>query len=280
MEVYYVDGEFVPKDQAVIPVNDLAILRGLGVFDLIRTLNGRPYFFKEHIDRLMQSARQTGLHLPWNQTQIEDIVLQTLEKNPHLSDANIRIVITGGSSTDFMTFQEQPRLIVLITPMKRYPSEWYEKGVKVITIQQERDLPDAKSISYISAALALKQAHDEKAIEALYVNRNTEVLEGTTSNLFALFNQTLVTPEAGILKGVTRQAVLNIARDLYAIEQRPIKLDELLQADEVFITGTNKGVVPVVQVDTTIINTGRPGKNTLTLLAHLTRHAEGFREQA
>ncbi len=278
MTIYYVDGKFVPKEHAVIPVDDLAILRGLGVFDLIRTFRGRPYFFKEHIKRLVESARQIGLTIPWQQEEIESIVLETLDRNNDIDEANIRIVITGGSSTDFLTFQHNPRLIVLINPLKKCPDEWYETGVKVITIRQERDFPDAKSISYLSAAMALTQAHKEQAVEALYVNRNGHVSEGTTSNLFAFIDQKLRTPDEGILKGITRQAILELAKKMFDIQLGPIHLDQLLSADEIFISGTNKGVLPVTRVDEKIIKDGRPGKNTLAIIRELDLHASKFRE--
>ena len=114
MNIYYVDGKFVPADQAVIPVDDLAIWRGIGVFDLLRTLSGRPLFLKEHVERLENSAREINLNLPWSQEQICRIVLDTLARNT-VDEANIRIIVTGGSSPDFMTPAGKPRLIVLVT---------------------------------------------------------------------------------------------------------------------------------------------------------------------
>lgn len=280
MMIHYVDGKFVPQNEAVIPVDDLAVLRGLGVFDLIRTFKGRPYFFKEHIQRLASSAVQVGLTLPWDTDDIESIVLETLKRNKGIDEVNLRVIITGGSSTDYMTYQGKPRLIVLVSPIKKYPEAWYKKGIKIITVQQERDLPDAKSISYLSAAMALKQAKEQNAVEALYVNRDQYAMEGTTSNIFAFTNHILITPDEGILKGITRQAILSLSKDLFEIQQRPILLEELLSADEVFITGTNKGIVPVIQIDSTTIGNGRPGKNTLAIIRELDRHTTGFIENA
>lgn len=274
--IHYVDGKFVPQEEAVIPVDDLAVLRGLGVFDLIRTFRGRPYFFKEHIQRLVHSAFQIGMTLPWTASDIESIALETLEKNKGIDEANLRIIITGGSSTDFMTYQGKPRLIVLVSFVKKYPDTWYRDGVKIITVEQERDLPDAKSISYLSAAMALEQAKKQGAVEALYINRGQYALEGTTSNIFAFINNILVTPDEGILKGITRQAILSLSKDRFEVQERPVLLDELLTADEIFITGTNKGIVPVVRVDETTIGTGKPGKGTRSIIHALDRHTENF----
>ncbi len=278
MRTYYVDGKFVPEDQAVIPVNDLAVLRGYGVCDIMRTYNSKPFFLNEHIQRLENSAVQIGLTLPWQTNEIKEMVIQTLEKNKPIDEANIRIIITGGSSTDFFSPDGPPRLIILITDIPKLPEAWYKKGVKVITHMRERDLPDAKTISYVPAAMALKQAQKKGAIEALYVNRQNHAMEGTTSNLFAFFGKTLVTPKEGVLKGITRQAVLALAKEFYPVKQKPIPLGELIKADEVFITGTNKGVVPVIQIDDTIIGNGVPGKSTKKLIKELEIQTQCFIE--
>lgn len=268
MNIYYVDGNFVPADEARIPVDDLAILRGIGVFDLLRTYNGKPLLLKEHVDRLCHSARQINMEIPWSHGQICAIVRETLSRN-QVQEANVRIVVTGGSSPDFMTPVGKPRLLVLVTPLIGLPRWWYEDGVKVITIGSARQMPDAKSIDYLPAAMALRQAQAQDAIEAIYLDSDGNALEGTTSNLFALCGDTLVTPGRGILSGITRKAVLEISRDLYAVEIRDVSRQELLQASEVFLTGTNKGLVPVVQVDDAIIGDGRPGPVTGNIMRAL-----------
>lgn len=271
MATYYIDGEFVPADKAVIPVDDLALLRGIGVFDLLRTYDGQPYFLDAHIERLEKSARRIQLNLPWSHEEIADVVKQTLAKND-IPEANIRIVVTGGSSKDFMTPSGSPRLLVLVSPIPRLPGHWYTKGVKIISWEVERPIPGAKSIDYISASLALKKAAAEDAIEALYIDRNGMALECTTSNVFAFIDGTLVTPGRGILSGVTRRVVLELAQDLFPIDIRDISRTELTGADEVFITGTSKGLVPVIQVDENTIADGRPGRHTRQLMDVVKKH--------
>ncbi len=274
MTVYFVDGAFVPAEKAMIPVDDLAVLRGIGICDIMRTFHGKPYFLDEHIDRLMESGKKIGLALPWTRGDIKQIVVDTLGKNPGLEEVNIRIVITGGSSPDFMTPSGRPRLIVMITPINKLPEKWYTRGVKVITLVQERPLAGAKVTAYIPAAMALNQARAAGAVEVIYIDRNHNALEGTTSNLFAFFNNTLVTPPAdGILKGITRKVILSLAQDRFDISETPLPLETLLTADEVFITGTNKGVVPVVTIDDTPIGDGRPGPNTRVLMTALSDHS-------
>jgi len=272
--IYYIDGEFVPAEKAVIPVDDLAILRGIGVFDLLRTYDGEPYFLDAHIDRLERSAREIDLSLPWSHEQIAEVVIQTLARND-IPEANIRIVVTGGSSRDFMTPSGHPRLLVLVSPVPKLPAEWYAKGVKIISWEVERPIPGAKSIDYISASLALKKAAAAGAVEALYIDRNGLALECTTSNIFAFFGEALVTPGRGILAGVTRKVVLDLASGLFPIDIRDISRDELIGADEIFITGTSKGLVPVVRVDDSVIADGRPGKRTRQLMDAMRRHTAG-----
>lgn len=276
MKIYYVDGKFVSSDQAVIPVDDLAVLRGYGVCDIIRTYNRKPYFLKDHILRLENSAKEIGLSLPWKAMEITDIVLETLNRNRIADEANIRIIITGGSSSDFFYPQGNPRLIVLITDLKKLPDSWYKDGVSVITYPLERSLPDAKVISYIPATIAINKAKETGAIEAIYINRKMEALEGTTSNLFAFFGNALVTPKDGVLKGITRQAILAIAQHHFITQEEPILLNHLLDADEVFISGTNKCIVPVIQIDETKIGNGKPGSLTKKMIAELEKNALDF----
>jgi branched-chain amino acid aminotransferase len=273
-----VDGKFVPSNKDFIPVDDLSILRGYGICDIMRTYEGRPYFLDDHIRRLENSAEHVGLSLPWNQAQIRDIILQTLDRNPGLGDANIRVVVTGGTSDDFFTPQGNPRLIVMVTPIKPLPDSWYSKGIKTITLYQEREVPEAKVTSYLQAALALKAAKQKNAVEVIYVNSKNEALEGTTSNLFAFFQDKLVTPDQGVLKGITRKLILALGHQLFAVEERPLRLEELFRAEEVFITGTNKGVVPVIQIDDQQIGQGTPGKNTQRMILALKQHSHEFME--
>jgi branched-chain amino acid aminotransferase len=271
MNIYYVDGKFVPADQAVIPVDDLALIRGIGVFDLLRTYNGKPYFLKEHVTRLLESARRIDFEVPWDCDEICRVALETLSRN-NLDEANIRIIVTGGSSADFMSLGGKPRLLVLVTPLPKLPSQWYREGIKVITRKIRRSNPGAKSINYLPAAMALRQAQAQGAVEVLYLDDDDNVLEGTTSNLFAFLQGRLVTPEHGIISGITRKVVLQIAARYYPIERRVLQRQELLKAQEVFLTGTNKGLVPVVRVDDIEIGKGQPGPETRRMMNLLETH--------
>ena len=278
MAIFYIDGAFVSAKEAVIPATDLAVLRGYGVFDLLRTYNGKPFMLYAHLTRLFRSAQRLGLPLPWSRETLNDLVLETLARND-FSDANVRIVVTGGSSTDFVTPQGKPRLLILVSPVPVYPDWWYEKGVKVITSASVRSIPDAKSIDYIPATIALRKARQQGAEEVIYSDDQGRVLEGTTSNLFMFADGVLITPGEGILSGVTRKVVLDVARSLFKIEMRDIHLGELLEASEVFITGTSKGIVPVVQVDDARIGTGAPGPLTGRLREKFNQFITQYQEE-
>jgi branched-chain amino acid aminotransferase len=263
--ICHVDGNYVPLDEAALPVQDLAILRGYGIFDFLRTYSGKPFKLRQHLERLANSAKVIELELPKSLGEIEGIVLETLQRN-HLPEANVRIVVTGGVSGDAITPASHPNLIVLVTPLHQYPPACYEEGVKVITVEMDRYLPAAKTINYIPAIMALKQARAAGAIEALYTNRQNHILEGTTTNFFLFQSEQLITPKEDILPGVTRDVVLELARARFEIVERSITFDDLARADEAFITASNKEIMPVHHVNDLQIGQGKPGPHTRWLM--------------
>lgn len=263
--IYYVNGDYLAADRACLRINDLGIVRGYGVFDFIRTYNGVPFKLKEHVQRLQNSAELIGLSLPRSIEEIEAIAQETLNRN-NFPESNIRIVVTGGYSNDFITPIDQPSLMITVTPASKFPAEYYEQGIKVITVQTERFLPGAKTLNYISAIMALQQAKLAHAVEALYVDRQGHVLEGTTTNLFIFRDSQLITPKDNILKGVTRNVVLELAKERFEIVEQPIYYSELSSCDEAFISATNKEIMPIVQVDDLQLSNGKPGKNTQMIM--------------
>jgi branched-chain amino acid aminotransferase len=263
--IYYVDGRFVPDSEAVFPLNDLGLLRGYGCFDFMRTYNGRVVFIEDHVQRLRRSAAEIGIELPWSEAELIRLVEETLERNP-AGEASVRILVTGGSSPDFITPQGRPRIAVMVTALAAYPSGWYQQGAKVITVPHHRSIPGAKSIDYIRAIMVLAEARRKNAIEAVYLDADGAVREGTTSNIFAVIKGALVTPGTDILKGITRQKVLELADGRYPVEIRDIRRDELAGADEVFITSSNRLIVPIVQVDDDRIAGGAPGRHTQAIM--------------
>jgi branched-chain amino acid aminotransferase len=277
MDIYYVNGQFVEKEQAKISVNDLSVIRGFGVFDFLRTYNGFPFHLDEHLNRLERSARLIGLELPHPTAKIKDIVRETIGRNKH-KESNIRLVVTGGLSTDGITPGLSPQLLIMVSSVKEMPVEWYSDGAKVITSHVERFMPGAKSINYIPAILCQREARMQQAIEAVYVDRNGYMLEGTTSNFFAFIGDTLVTPPCNrVLPGITRQVVLGLAEKEYTMIERELHKDEVRLIDEAFITSSVREIVPIVAIDSIKLGTGKPGPRTQKILELFRDYTNSYR---
>ncbi|MEM5786152.1 MAG: aminotransferase class IV [Syntrophobacteraceae bacterium] len=266
MDIYYIDGQFTESEKALVSVNDIAVLRGFGVFDFLITYNRRPFRLKEHVQRFENSAKYIGLELKHSNSEICEIVEVTVRRNPHHTESAIRIVLTGGVSTDSVTPEGQGILMVMVTPKTNLPEWWYTRGAKVITVDIERFIPASKSTCYLSAVYATQKARKEGAIEAVYVDRNKRVLEGTTSNFFCFINNRLVTAGSDILPGITRSVILELAREFCAVEVRDIHESEIGAMEEVFVTASNKEVVPIIEVNDSRIGNGEIGKNTRKIM--------------
>jgi branched-chain amino acid aminotransferase len=259
MDIYYVNGQFVKEQDALISVNDLSVIRGYGVFDFLRTYNGVPFHLTDHLQRLQNSARLIGLDLPSSIDDIKALIQKGLSQSDH-REKNIRIVVTGGLSDNGITPRETPQLLLMITATTPFPSSYYEEGAKLITSHVDRFMPGSKTINYIPAILCQKDANAQGAIEAIYVDRDGYLLEGTTSNLFVVRDGRLITPPCDrVLPGITRQVVLELAKDVMEVVQRPIHKDEIRLLDEVLITSSVKEVIPITAVDSVTIGNGSIG---------------------
>ncbi len=276
VDTYYIDGEFVQEDAAQLSVKDITVLRGYGVFDFLITYNKRPFYLKEHVARLENSAKDIGLELGHNNSQICNIVHETIKRNPHHRESNIRIVYTGGISPDGVTPQGNGILMVMVTPKLELPDWWYTDGAAVATVDMERFIPTSKSTNYLNAVFAQQVAKKQGGIEAIYVDRKNRVLEGTTTNIFGLKGTTLVTPPDGILPGITRSVILKLSEGRHPIDLRHIDKEELKEFDEIFITASNKEVVPVIKVDEMVVADGRPGQQTLGIMRLFREYTEAY----
>lgn len=259
--VYYVNGEYVPAAAASLPLGDLAIVRGFGIFDFLRTYGHEPFMLREHVERLQRSAGQIGLELPWPLSEIESIVQETNDRNA-LPDVTIRIVVTGGVSSSYMLPQDNPTLAVMIHPLVPYPADLYERGAAIVTTDIARLMPTVKSLNYLGAIMAVREAEKVGAVEAVYRTPSGLVTEGTRSNLFLVREGKLFTPKQEILLGITRQAVLEAVADAYKVVETEVSYGEMLNADELFLTSTTKEVMPISRVDDTTIGNGVAGEIT------------------
>lgn len=265
--IFYLNGRFVPEDKALISVYDLGLLRGYAVFDFLRTYNFKPFYLKEHLKRLLNSAKIIGLKHNYTIDNLEKIVIKTLSKNKHLKEAGIRIILTGGYSKDFIT-PSKPNLIVMITPIKSLPKTLYRYGASLITKIYERIDPRAKTIIYTDAVRFLEEAKGKGAIEVLLISKDNEVLECTTSNFFIAKENAVITPTTDkILEGITRKVVIDLCKqNNIKIIERKIYYEELKEATEAFITASNKEILPIVKIDKIKIGDGRVGQLTKFLI--------------
>jgi branched-chain amino acid aminotransferase len=262
--LWYVDGQWVHPNEASISLNDLAVLRGYSAFESLRTYNRQPFHLQEHLQRLFHSAKLIELSIPWSREEISAIIGAVIERNVY-KHASIRILVTGGITEDGILPLNKPTLAVLITPLGERDLQAFEQGYKLITTRLQRETPEAKTTSYVSAIRALKAAARQHANDALFVNEQNHVLEGTRSNFFIFRGDTLVTPRNGVLMGVTRNVVLGLAKGRFPIEERPILLEELSLADEAFVTSSSREITPVVRVDDIEIGNGKAGSRTWEL---------------
>jgi branched-chain amino acid aminotransferase len=280
MDIYYIGGDFIEEDKASISAKDIIVLRGFGVFDFLITYNKRPFQLKEHVARLENSAKNIGLTIRHSNAEICRIVEETISRNTHHDESNVRIVYTGGISSDGVTPEGNGKLLVMVTPRHILPEWWYTSGTKIITAGIERFLPGAKSTSYLSAVYALQLANKAEAIETLYIDRNHRVLEGTTSNFFFFKKDRLITAGNDILPGITRSVVLELVQERFDVEIRDIDRSELYEMSEAFITASNKEVVPVVQVNDLVVNDGTPGEKTREIMRLFREATDAFGQRS
>jgi branched-chain amino acid aminotransferase len=265
--IFYINGKFLDERKAKISVYDLGLLRGYAVFDFLRTYNQKPFYLDDHLKRLLNSAKLIGLKHNYNLKFLRKITLQTLKKNIKKGlEYNIRIILTGGNSKDFIT-PSKPNLIVMITPLKKLDEKLYQKGGKLITKISEGILPQAKTIIYTSAVKFIQEAKKKGAIEVLLLDKNKKILECTTSNFFAVIDGKIITPSTEkILSGITRKIVIYLAKKLkISVIERDINFNEIKKFDEAFITASNKEILPIIQIDNFKISS-QPGPITKTLI--------------
>lgn len=266
MEKYcYLNGKILNIKEAKISVTDIGVLRGFGVFDYLRSYKGKPFLLKEHLKRFKNSAKLAGLKIKITDKKIEEIIRKLLAKNK-LPDAGIRIVVTGGESTDGMDWDKNsPNFFILIQKLHDYSMKMYEKGVSLITHEFIRENSGAKSNNYLTRIKLSDQLKKQKAHEILYIN-NGKVLEGATCNIFAFTKNTLITPKNDILCGTRRSLIIKLAKEYFKVFKKDVDIKEMLNADEVFITSTTRDIMPVTKIDNQKIAGGQVGAKTKKLM--------------
>lgn len=266
LPIVYLNGAYVPQEAATLGIADLSILRGYGVFDYFRYVNGRPRFLADHIDRFFHSASLLGLNCPIDKAALAEVVQQLIDRNGEAS-GGIRFVMTGGFSPDAYEISS-PNLIAMAYSFSLPSEEMFKKGCNVLLHPYERQLPRAKTIDYLEGIRILPLLREKKADYPLYVDRDGFVRESDRSNFFIVQGGCLITPKDDILLGVTRKHILRLAQQLgIPTLERTVTVEELKKADEAIIASSTKGAMPITQIEGQPISDGKVGPVTQQIMA-------------
>lgn len=262
--IHFLNGKFVTEDDLLISARDLGFMRGYAVADFIVTYKNKPFKLPEHIDRLFKSAQIIGLVIPWSKKQLIDWALEMLDKNDKDFEKTVKIIVSGGVSHS-MRQAEIPTLVMIVSPRMRHPESSYENGVKVIAVEYKRQYPEAKHTQYVEAIKQLSSVEKDGIEDIIYFD-NSQVYEGSGTNVFAVIENVLITTKSNIVEGITRNTILEILQLSIPIQVRDFTFEELMNASEVFITGSNSEVRGVVEINGKAIGDGKVGKITKEVL--------------
>ncbi len=270
----YINGTFFPQAEAKISVFDHGLLYGDGVFEGLRSYHGKVFRLEAHVRRLYESALAICLEIPISREAMCQAINEAVKKNG-ISDGYIRALVTRGAGSLGLDPNRcsNPQVILIADTISLYPQELYDNGLEIITTSITRNHPSAlspriKSLNYLNNILAKIEGLKAGCVEALMLNHKGEVAECTGDNIFLVRDGVLLTPplDAGILAGVTREAVIELAREAgITVQEISLTKHDVYVADECFLTGTAAEVIPVVKVDDRPISTGKPGPMTLDL---------------
>lgn len=263
MKWAFARNDFFEEEKAVLQLSDMAIQRGYGVFDFFRTSKNKPLFLDDHLDRFFNSARELFITLPLEREALINIIHRLIAKN-NIPESGIRITATGGYTTDNYSAGEG-NIIIQQQELTLPAEEKFLSGIKIITHDYLRDLPQVKSINYLMGVWLQQKVKAHKADDVLYVHDNL-ITEFPRSNIFIVTQQReLTTPANKVLAGITRKKLLEVAPAVVPTYVRDISVDELKNAAEVFMTSTTKRLLPVTEIDGLKIGNGSPGTITKLL---------------
>lgn len=272
----YHNGRILPLTEAAVSPLDIGLLRGYAVFDLLRTVSGKPFLLAEHTARLRDSAAELGLSVPATDSEIARIIDELLTLNGH-TEATVRIVLTGGVSADGMSFDPAtPTFIVMTHELHEPPESVYRDGTRLRLVEHQRELPHAKTTAYLTMLKHRAAAFADGETDLLYHSGGL-ISEVASASFYIVRNGTIHAPAHGVLPGTIGTLVLSLAeKNGLPVARGDIVLDEALAADEAFLTSTTRWVLPVVALSGTVIGDGRPGPVTRELMGLLAREVAEF----
>jgi len=277
MPIVYLNGSYLPLEQATVSVEDRGFLFAEGIYEVARAYTGRLFRWEDHMERLRASAQAVRLELPAAVDGLRTIAERLIAENKE-PDCNVYIQVTRGAAhprTHAFPAQVRPTLLVMLTPVQSPSAEVRAQGVRAITVRDQRWLRcDVKSTMLMANTQAKQQAHESGAYEAILV-REGIVTEGSSTNIFVVIEGRLRTHPADsfILPGVSRQVVLELAAAAgLPCDEESFTLQQLYSADEVFLSSTTAEVLAITQIDGCQVATGRPGPQTLSLADDFRRY--------
>jgi branched-chain amino acid aminotransferase len=280
----FIAGKLYNKDDAKISVYDHGLLYGDGVFEGMRSYGGKVFRLEQHLERLWNSAKAIWLEIPMSRPALAKAVNDTLAAN-NIADGYIRLVVTRGAGSLGLDPHRtsHPQVIIITDHIALYPDDFYQDGLEIVTASTMRNHPAAlspriKSLNYLNNILAKLEGLQAGCVEALMLNHKGEVAECTGDNIFIVRSNVLLTPpiDAGILEGITRDAVIELARKAsHEVREIALTRHDVYIADECFLTGSAAEVIPVVKVDRRKIGSGSPGPVTKDLIERFRRLTRG-----
>jgi branched-chain amino acid aminotransferase len=271
----YLNGTYVQKENALISVYDHGFLYGDGIFEGIRIYNGNIFKCKQHLDRLYDSAKSIMLNIPLTYEEMKHVLIETVRKN-ELRDGYIRLVVSRGPGDLGLDPNRAPKanVIIIVEQLAIYPEEAYLNGLKTVSVSTRRNIPDAlnpkiKSLNYLNNIMVKIQANLAGVGEAIMLNSQGYVAEGSSDNIFIIKRGIVYTPPCyiGALEGITRASIIEICQKVgIPVKEEPFTLHDVYVADEVFFTGTAAEVIAVREVDARVIGEGKAGPLTTRLL--------------
>jgi branched-subunit amino acid aminotransferase/4-amino-4-deoxychorismate lyase len=262
----FMNGRIMPAEQAAISPLDIGLLRGYAVFDLLRTVGGRPFLLAEHLKRLRSSAELLGLHVPYNDTEIAEAIDELLALNNH-AEATVRLVLTGGPSADGMHFDSAtPTFFILTHELTLPPASLYDTGGKLLTKEHLREVPEAKTTNYLTMLRHRNEIEAQGAMDLLY-HDGIYIAEAASASFYIVKHGIIRAPHSDVLWGTVGALVLELAAENHEVLLGAVRLEEAFTADEAFLTSTTRGVLPIVQLDGKPIGDGTVGPVTRELMA-------------
>lgn len=262
--IQFFNGRFVAAEDISFSVKDVGILRSFAIFDYFKAYGGIPVFMDDHLDRFENSAKQLGLSIPFSRREIAEAIYYIVEHNNYPL-SGIKLLLTGGDSDDGFS-PGKPNLAILNTAIAETPAEHYAQGVSLMTYRFTREMPEAKTIGYATALKLQPQWIEQGHVDVLY-HDGEWITEVSRSNLFMICGRQLITNGDNILHGITRKKILELGGECgFNVQIRPVKLSEAMGAEELFMTSTNKKVMPVVALNQHKIAGGLIGEGTKLLM--------------